>query len=367
MNSPRLLLGLLLCSLALPALADSCPWPLWERFKKHHVSADGRVIDPRQDDITTSEGQAYGLFFALVANDPSLFRQLLGWTENNLARGDLERHLPAWKWGATEDGDWTVLDANNASDADLWIAYSLLEAARLWRQPDYRQLAHHLLWRIAAQTVRPLPRLGLMLLPGDDGFVNTEGMRLNTSYLPPQLLARLATIAPIWAELGDNTHTLLIQSAPLGFAPDWLLWRRDGQGVADPVHGAVGSYDAIRVYLWIGMLDPQAPGRQTLLAHYAPMAALTARRGAPPERVDIAEGSASGDGPSGFSAALLPMLAALGDDSALQAQRQRITGQPIEGYYNHVLALFGLGWDEGRYRFDQRGRLLPAWDSPCAD
>jgi endoglucanase len=88
------------------------------------------------------------------------FAQLLRWTGNNLAEGDLARHLPAWLWGRNEQQQWQVLDANNASDADLWIAYSLLEAGRLWQQPAYTQLGQRLLWRIAAQTVRKLPGLG---------------------------------------------------------------------------------------------------------------------------------------------------------------------------------------------------------------
>lgn len=361
-----LLLGML-CWLALPALADdSCQWPLWEQFKERHLSADGRVIDWRQNAITTSEGQAYGMFFALVANDREVFDHLLQWSENNLARGDLQRHLPAWKWGADDTGQWTVLDANNASDADLWMAYTLLEAGRLWQQPGYRHLAHRLLWRIAAQTLRPLPGLGLMLLPGDQGFVKAEGTRLNPSYLPPQLLARLSAIDPIWAELATNTHFLLTRT-PSGFAPDWLLWRNDGKWEVDPVKGAEGSYDAIRVYLWIGMLHPQASGREALLAHYRPMATLTAKQGTPPEAVDVATGSASGQGPTGFSAALLPLLAALRDDDALLRQRHRLAQHAIEGYYNQVLALFGIGWDERRYRFDHRGRLQPAWDTSCAN
>lgn len=368
MTGLRLLAGLALLCLPPWALAqEACVWPQWEQFKDQHLSADGRVIDPAQGDITTSEGQAYALFFALVANDRAQFRQLLEWTENNLAQGDLQRHLPAWKWGRNDAGDWAVLDPNNASDAELWLAYSLLEADRLWQQPDYRELAHNLLWRVAAQTLRKLPDLGVMLLPGDEGFVSTEGTRLNTSYLPLQLLARFAQIDPLWAELADNAARLLVQSAPAGLAPDWLLWRGDGQVALDTTTGPRGSYDAIRVYLWLGMLDPQAAQRDALLQHYRRMAELTAGRGMPPETVDVVAGSAEGQGPVGFSAALLPLLAALDDTATLQTQRQRVAQLPVAGYYNQVLALFGRGWDEQRYRFDDKGWLIPAWNPSCAN
>lgn len=352
------------------AEAASCRWPAWSQVQTHLLSEDGRMIDPSSPrQITTSEGQSYGLFFALVANDPASFARVLSWTQNNLAEGDLTRRLPAWLWGRADSGRWQVLDANNASDSDLWIAYSLLEAGRLWRREDYRRLGLELLWRSAAQTLRVLPGLGLMLLPGDIGFESAQGWRLNPSYLPPQLLARFAEESRIWAEVEANTYQLLRRSAPRGLAPDWLLWQRSGQPAADPEYGHEGDYDAIRVYLWLGMLATDAPERAALLAHVAPMACLTAQRGAPPERIDAATGQAQGQGPAGFSAALLPLLAAQAP-AALSVQRQRLAQHAPEptAYYGQMLRLFGEGWDQGWYRFDARGRLLPAWqEGSCPD
>lgn len=364
------LLCLVLACLPLRGWAAGCDWPAWESFRQALVSEDGRVIDrssPRL--VTTSEGQAYGLFFALVANDRDSFARLLRWTESNLAAGDLDKHLPAWLWGRADDGRWGVLDRNNASDADLWLAYALLEAGRLWKMPAYTRQGQALLWRTAAQTVRKLPGLGLMLLPADHGFDDAEGWRLNPSYLPPQLLDRFAEIAPIWAELAAGSRRLLVEGAPRGLAADWLQWRRDMGWAPDPEHGTEGDYDAIRVYLWVGMLAKDAPGRAELLSHFAPMARLTAERGLPPERIDAHSGVAKGQGPAGFSAALLPFLAEL-SPQALAVQRARLARQPaaVEAYYNQVLSLFGQGWDERHYRFDKKGRLLPYWlTQSCAN
>lgn len=70
----RISSALLLWGLLCPALAadtTAClAWPAWEDFKATFLSQDGRVIDlstPQQQ--STSEGQAYALFFALVADD----------------------------------------------------------------------------------------------------------------------------------------------------------------------------------------------------------------------------------------------------------------------------------------------------------
>ena len=153
-----------LCSLPAQAV---CHWPEWDHFRQHYISEEGRVIDPAEGRrITTSEGQSYALFFALVNDDRETFARLLDWTERQLARGDLTGFLPSWLWGRQQDGNWGVLDANSASDSDLWIAYSLLEAGRLWDNHSYSALGTLLLRRIAREEVATLPGLGPVLLPG---------------------------------------------------------------------------------------------------------------------------------------------------------------------------------------------------------
>src|SRR5690348_15870140 len=85
-------------SAATPA-ASTCAWYVWATFWRSTVSADGRVIDSsNENQVTVSEGQAYGLFFALVANDRATFVKMLSSTANNLAQGLLSGHLPAWNW-----------------------------------------------------------------------------------------------------------------------------------------------------------------------------------------------------------------------------------------------------------------------------
>ena len=177
-------LCLLLLSFCTQAAA-SCDWPEWQQFKQHYISEQGRVIDtssPKK--ITTSEGQSYGLFFALVANDRPTFENILQWTQNNLAQGDLSARLPAWLWGMKEKDkngkqEWGVLDTNSASDSDLWIAYSLMEAGRLWKVRSYQSLGFLLLQRIAREEVAELPGFGEMLLPGRVGFAHSPVWTVN--------------------------------------------------------------------------------------------------------------------------------------------------------------------------------------------
>ena len=118
--------------------AAQADWPMWQQFKAVGME-DGRVVDYSDARaVTTSEGQSYAMFFALVDNDRETFEDMLKWTENNLSYGDITKNFAAWLWG--KDGsEWTILDTNNAVDSDMWIAYCLLEAGRLWDRPDYTE------------------------------------------------------------------------------------------------------------------------------------------------------------------------------------------------------------------------------------
>lgn len=59
--------------LAAFSVQAACTWPAWEQFKKDYISQEGRVIDPSDArKITTSEGQSYGMFFALAVTTVQL-------------------------------------------------------------------------------------------------------------------------------------------------------------------------------------------------------------------------------------------------------------------------------------------------------
>ncbi|WP_456380863.1 cellulose synthase complex periplasmic endoglucanase BcsZ [Thiolapillus sp.] len=363
----------LLLAWAATATAATCPpWPLWQSFQRHLISEDGRVIDfhtPAQ--YTTSEGQSYALFMALVDNDQTRFDQLLRWTENNLAHGSLAAHLPAWQWGRKENGDWGVVDANSASDADLWIAYSLAEAGRLWHRPHLTSMAKSLARRILKEESKRLPGLGLMLLPGKQGFSLQPGRwRLNPSYLPPQLLRRMEELQPGlgWQEMLENTVTML-RASDSGFIPDWIIYDAQLGFLPDEAHDAIGSYGAIRSYLWVGMLSPDDPLRQPLLQLIRPMAERALQLEAPPRSINTKSGQSTGLGPPGFSASLMPLFKALGHPrglALLRDQAQQVLQHPNH-YYDQVLALFALGWMEGRYRFSHDGKLQPRWKASCTE
>ena len=426
----------LLTMLCATAGCKQGPWTLWDAYSAHFIDAQGRVIDHSAGDRTTSEGQAYAMFFALADNDRTTFDRVLTWTQANLAGGDLQAHLPAWLWGNDGKGNWQPLDPNSASDADVWMAYSLVEAGRLWKVPVYSNLGRKMMDRIAKSEVADLPGFGPLLLPGPIGFQHDQAFTLNPSYMPPFLFERLAQVDPAgpWRDIERNIPRLLEQSARHGFVMDWVDYlpgdgfypasvkpppatappvqlaatAKQPDGAAKPAAAAKqpdapakppaaattqpaaapaqtttaaaataqtvlsgGSYDAIRVYLWAGMLDSESPARAQILNILPGMSVYLVNHDAPPQMVSDQGIPLAQDGPVGFSAAVLPYLRAfpsLSSESAKQTVRMSLQRDPSTGlygkdraYYDQNLALFATGYLDGRFRFGASGELKVEW------
>jgi endoglucanase len=366
-----------------------CPvedWPLWSEFLKFFVTSDGRVIysfPPKADSV--SEGQSYAMFFALIANDPLNFEKIWRWTVRNMFANDLDTRLPAWLWGQAEDGSWKVLDGHSASDSDVWIAYLLLEAGRLWQRPDYTAEGHKVLATIEKYLILDLPNFGKMLSSGRVSFVEPDDLwRLNPSYLPIPLLRRLAELRPNgpWTEIALNTPRLLKATSPKGFAADWVSYVRPKSGKAyfgiDELGGDRGSYDAIRVYLWAGMTAKDDPLASEVLNAIPGMRAYIAANRQPPENVLVTTGTVSGQAPFGFSAAVLPYLKALGATQLFDEQERRARKMQVASasdrrmfpvrppYYDYALSLFSFGWTEDRYQFLKNGQAKFHWEKSCS-
>ncbi len=383
---------LLLVILLLVGTTGGCkqgPWALWNAYAGHFIDGQGRVVDPQGGGRTTSEGQSYALFFALANNDRARFEEILKWTQANLAGGSLATHLPAWLWGKSKEGEWKTLDPNPAADSDAWIAYSLVEAGRLWKNPAYTNLGRQMMSQMAQQEVAELPGFGMMLMPGPTQlFLHKGTWRLNPSYVPLFIFERFAALDPAgpWGAIAINTPRFLRQSTRHGFAMDWVDYVPSDGFYPAPSPGAaasgtgqqkteppppVGSYDAIRVYLWAGMLDSSGQARKEMVSALSGMGSYLANHGAPPEKVSDQGVPLEQDGPVGFSAAVLPYLRVFpGGEKAAAQQRIRMSAHldansglygTDPAYYDQNLVLFATGFLDDRFSFGARGELKVEW------
>lgn len=343
----------------------------WQAYRHSFIDGQGRVIDYSADKgFSTSEGQAYALFFSLIAGDRNTFNRVLNWTNTNMAGGRLGDVLPAWKWGL-KGAKWGVVGSNSASDADAWMAYALLEAGRLWNAPDLGSMGRKLATRIANDETISVSGFGRVLIPGSSTFPTTPPVLVDPSYTPLFLAAGIAeaTGDPMWQEIAATCPKMMATVTRNGFAPDWA-WLP--QAPATPPSGlpdvGTGSYDAIRCYLWAGLTAPDTHGAAAILGSLMGMARYLATHHTPPESVNIATSTVHGTGNSGFSAALLPYLVQAGKPKLLKRQLARVLakreatglfGQPAV-YYTQNLILFGLGGLSGAIRMAKSGAIVQA-------
>lgn len=230
--------GLMAALSATPAAAKP-PSPAllrrtWRAYDRRFVQDDGRVIDRSDNDITTSEGQAYALIRAAWVDDRPTFDRVLQWTRDNLQEGD-PTALPAWRWGQRDDGTWGVLDPSPAADADVWMAYALLTAANTW-DPSYADQAAGLLDAIWEQEVAEVGPW-LLLLPGPWAR-GDHPVPLNPSYWVFPAFRAFAQADPEhdWARVLDHSYALLGTWMSAGrLPPDWVhVDPRSGVRLPDP-------------------------------------------------------------------------------------------------------------------------------------
>ena len=192
-------------------------WPVWDEFRNDALD-NGRVVDKSDDrKVTTSEGQSYAMFFALVTNDQVTFDGLAAWTADNLSGGDLTKTLPAWLWGRGRGDKWGILDTNNATDSDMWIAWCFLEAGRLWKSEEYTKKGMAML-ELLKKEVRTVDNLGSVVLPGRVGFEDNGTVKLNPSYYPLFLFKRFALEDAYWNEVYEGSLRMLLRSSPAASA-----------------------------------------------------------------------------------------------------------------------------------------------------
>jgi len=244
----------MLVAAALAGLAgptQAAPVTEWEAFKARFLHSDGRIVDTGNGGVSHTEGQGWGLLFAVTFDDAETFKAILDWTTRTLRRDRDALH--SWRYVPGESNQ--VPDVNNATDGDLFIAMALSRAARRWSQPAYAATATAITQDILRLLVR---RAGArtLLLPGVHGFETQRTFTLNPSYYAFPAMQELATRTqdPLWTAMRSD-GLALIRDGRFGrwmLPPDWLqVSRKDG--TLEIASGWLPrfSYDAIRVPLYL--------------------------------------------------------------------------------------------------------------------
>jgi endoglucanase len=228
----------------------------WHVYQQCFISPEGRIIDTGNGKVSHSEGQGYGMLFAVAYDDRQTFERIWQWTQTHLhVRED---NLFAWQWVPNEQGG-AVRDLNNASDGDICIAWALARAGTRWHEPAYLAAATAISRDIRSKLLRSRDQV-VLLLPGEHGFEKPTGLTVNLSYWIFPAFAELQQLdpAPEWERL-TQTGLQLLKSARFGrwqLPPDWLRVQ-DPPAIAGEFPSTFG-YNAMRIPLyliWAGRAD----------------------------------------------------------------------------------------------------------------
>ncbi len=223
----------------------------WAKFKARFISAEGRVIDTGNGNVSHSEGQGYALLMAEWTNDRATFERVLAWTKANLSRPN--DALFAWRWRPGQAV--AVEDMNSATDGDLGIAWALARGAARWGVAAWQRQAEAIGCAVLALSTRDVAGR-LLLLPGPRGFDRPGKVIVNPSYYLFPAIRALAQIVPDarWARLEQDG--LWLQGAARfgrwGLSADWVDVAANN-GAVTPAIGwpARFSWDAVRVPLYL--------------------------------------------------------------------------------------------------------------------
>ena len=228
------------------ALPSTATHAAAERFLDRYVTSDGRVIRHDQGGDIVSEGQAYGMLIAEVAQRPALAHTIWSWTAAHLANSDglIASHAT---------GSGRIEDPHSATDADVLIAYALLRyagAGQAALHRDGRRVADAVLSQesVTLPDGAPLPVAG--------PWAKATGT-VDPSYLMPSVFAGVAGLT------GDDRWNQAAAAAVAQIAtltnggrllpPDWA---RLSGGHLVPIPNPGGGtgvqygFDAARLPIW---------------------------------------------------------------------------------------------------------------------
>ena len=316
----------------------------WSEYKRIYVTSDGRVIDYFQNEISHSEGQGYALLLSVVNNDKKYFDRIWRWTKNNLQLRDGD-NLFCWSWGKRPNGQWKVIDYNNASDGDILIALALHLAYKKWRNLSYKDEAQKIVKSIRQHLIFDISNKKV-LLPGYYGFFKDTEIILNPSYLILPAFLEFAKLDndQYWHEVYESQKEIL-QQCKFGLwklPADWVSLDRTNKTIKISSKGAAFSFDAYRIFLYTSWIE-----EPLLQDSFDSLASFFIKNGFLPERINLKKSCLSLKDSSAGMYAVMGSYAYKFGDFSLANKFFKIADKKIsfeqKDYYSATLYLLGKG------------------------
>ena len=235
---------------------------LWDKYKLSTLEpGTNRTLNKQQGNITTSEGESYTMFRAVMMDDQGTFDASYKWTNDILKHQN--DHLFSWLFGERPDGTYGVLTAqgggNSASDADSDIALSLVFAYDRWHQDSYKDDALAIIndiWSKEVVTIKGVP----YLTANNVEKITSQKVIVDPSYFSPYAYRIFSKIDPAhpWMDLVDSSYDVLNattisrldKSSSADLPPDWIVIDKTTGVISAPTTENLTTnfgFDALRV------------------------------------------------------------------------------------------------------------------------
>jgi len=158
----------------------------FSNFQHKFIINNSYTIDPYNNNRVTSEAQGYTLYLSVKNNNKKLFDSVWNWTKHNLQRKD---NLFSWVYN-----NGKVLDKNNATDGDFFIAYSLLLAYEKWGDKNYLNEFHKIFDSVTKMFLPVMwnGKLDILLFPAEYGFLKNGFLKMFPSYYIPFIFKKFS-------------------------------------------------------------------------------------------------------------------------------------------------------------------------------
>ena len=314
---------------------------LWEQYKATFIQSDGRVIDRQQRGFSHSESQGYGLLLSVLCNDRTMFDTILRWTNNNLqARKD---NLLPWAWGKRHNGQWGIIDYNNATDGDVLVAFALIKAATRWNVPAYQAQGVKLVEAVRGYLSEEFDGRSY-LLPAYYGFQKDNELVINLSYqvFAAYRLFALVDDKAFWDKIYRDSLYLSGRAVfgTMKLPSDWVVLHKTEIALWKERAPLFGN-EAIRTMLYLSWEEkPEFPeGLMKLFTLYQ-------QKGYLPAHIDLIKNEASTEE---ASAGFYAVYARAAEKSGQNSLSQKLWAKALEKavnenelYYSMSLLLLAL-------------------------
>jgi endo-1,4-beta-D-glucanase Y/4-amino-4-deoxy-L-arabinose transferase-like glycosyltransferase len=206
----------------------------WESYKDVFITKDGRTIDPKNNNDTTSVIQGYSLLRSVWMDDKVTFDSVWNWTNLNMKNSS---GLFGSKWEAKSKA---LIEKGTTASADTDIALALVLASRKWNDATYLNSAREIAQNIWSKEVKYIA--GKPFIVASDWLVGKKEAFVSLSTLSPHAYRQFAEIDTEndWNALVSTSYEVLEKcttskldvTLTVALPPDWCAIDSAGAAIA---------------------------------------------------------------------------------------------------------------------------------------